>query len=104
MPFVGRDRSIVPSSTSNLGESQLDTPDLSLVAETIFTDNLQFGIAEEKLDEGTTDISRDKLLLSGQDGHTDEPTRRLIQKLAITAVDLCLKAMQLTSTRDLVGL
>jgi hypothetical protein len=25
----------------------------------------------------TADVSRDKLLLSGQDGRTDEPTRRL---------------------------
>ncbi len=66
----------IPGSASNFGQSKLDTPDFSLVAETIFTDDLQLGIAIVMLEE-TIDISRDKLLLSGQDGRTDEPTRML---------------------------
>lgn len=37
----------IPGSTTNLGESQLDTPDLTLVAETILSDNLQFGVPRE---------------------------------------------------------
>jgi hypothetical protein len=34
----------VPSSTTNLRECELDTPHLTLVAETVFADNLQFGV------------------------------------------------------------
>jgi hypothetical protein len=34
----------IPSSTTNLGEGELDTPHLTLVAETVFADNLQFGV------------------------------------------------------------
>jgi len=66
----------VPSSTSNLGQSELDTPDLSLVSQTIFTDDLEFGVAVEVL-ERTIDLGRDKLLLSGLEEHTDERTRML---------------------------
>lgn len=36
-------------STTDLGQGKLDTPDLPLVAETIFTDGLQFGIAGNKM-------------------------------------------------------
>jgi hypothetical protein len=35
----------IPSSTTNLGEGKLDTPHLTLVAEAVFADDLQFGIA-----------------------------------------------------------
>lgn len=35
----------VPGSTTNLGEGELDTPDLTLVAETVLADSLQLGIA-----------------------------------------------------------
>jgi hypothetical protein len=35
----------IPSSTSNLGEGQLDTPDLTLVAQTILANELEFGVA-----------------------------------------------------------
>lgn len=34
-------------STTDLGERKLDAPDLSLVAETIFTNSLQFRVSEE---------------------------------------------------------
>jgi hypothetical protein len=53
----------IPSSTTNLGERKLDAPHLTLVAEAVFADNLQFGIAVMRL--GTVDLSRGKLLLSG---------------------------------------
>lgn len=66
----------LPSSTSNLGQSKLDTPDLSLVSQTIFTDDLEFGVAVEVL-ERTIDLSRGKQLLSGLEEHTDERTRML---------------------------
>jgi hypothetical protein len=34
----------IPSSTTNLGEGELDTPDLTLVAETVLSNELQFGV------------------------------------------------------------
>jgi hypothetical protein len=34
----------VPSSTTNLGQSKLDSPDLTLVAEAILADKLQLGV------------------------------------------------------------
>lgn len=39
----------IPSSTTDLGQSQHDTPDLTLVAETIFADELQLRVAVESL-------------------------------------------------------
>jgi len=39
----------LPGSTTNLGESKLDTPDFTLVAETIFSNELQLGIPETGL-------------------------------------------------------
>ena len=42
----------VPSSTTNLGEGKLDTPDLSLVAETILANELQFRVAVDMLEDG----------------------------------------------------
>lgn len=38
----------IPSSTTDLGQSKLDTPDLTLVAQAIFADNLQFRITVDK--------------------------------------------------------
>lgn len=60
-----------PGSTTNLGEGELDTPDLTLVAETIFANELQLGVPEREI----SDMNRDKLLYSGQ--LTDEQTRKL---------------------------
>lgn len=34
----------IPGSTTNLGESELDTPDLTLVAQTILANKLQLGV------------------------------------------------------------
>ena len=34
----------IPGSTTNLGESELDAPDLTLVAETILSDNLELRV------------------------------------------------------------
>lgn len=34
----------LPGSTTNLGQSELDAPDLTLVAQTILADKLQFGV------------------------------------------------------------
>ena len=34
----------LPSSTTNLGQSQTDTPDLTLVAEAILANELQLGV------------------------------------------------------------
>jgi len=35
----------LPSSTTDLGQGELNTPDLTLVAQTVFADDLQFGVA-----------------------------------------------------------
>ena len=35
---------ILPSSTTDLGEGELDTPDLTLVAESILSNELQLGV------------------------------------------------------------
>jgi len=45
-----------PSSSTNLGQSQLDAPHLALVLETILADGLQFGITT-KLDTAIRDLS-----------------------------------------------
>lgn len=45
----------VPSSTTDLGECELNTPHLALVAESVFTDDLQFRVAIAVLD--TVDLS-----------------------------------------------
>ena len=66
----------LPGGTTNLGKSELDTPDFTLVAKTIFSDSLQFRITRRNM-LGPFDISRDELLLSGQDERTDERIRRL---------------------------
>lgn len=34
----------IPGSTTDLGQSQHDTPDLTLVAQSIFADSLQLGV------------------------------------------------------------
>ena len=38
-----------PSSTTDLGQSELDTPDLALVAQAVLADNLQFRVTSERL-------------------------------------------------------
>jgi hypothetical protein len=40
----------IPGSTSDFGQSKLDTPDLSLVSQTVFADDFQLGIAVVMLD------------------------------------------------------
>jgi hypothetical protein len=39
----------IPSSTTDLGEGELDTPHLALVAQTELADGLEFSITIEKL-------------------------------------------------------
>lgn len=39
----------IPSSTTNLGKGELDTPHLTLVAKTVLADGLQFGVTIEGL-------------------------------------------------------
>jgi hypothetical protein len=39
----------IPSSTTNLGKGELDTPHLTLVAKTELADDLQFGVTIEGL-------------------------------------------------------
>lgn len=44
MSAVAATRSLVPGSTTNLRQGELDTPDLALVAETILANELEFGV------------------------------------------------------------
>src|SRR4051812_21176678 len=56
----------LPGGTTNLGQSQLDSPDLALVAETILADELQLGITNPTL-TSDSDISgaRSRSVASG---------------------------------------
>ena len=47
----------IPRSTTNLGQREHDAPDLTLVAEAIFADDLQFGVARIIMLEKTIDVS-----------------------------------------------
>ena len=38
----------IPSSTTDLGEGELDTPHLALVAQAVLADSLEFSITSEK--------------------------------------------------------
>ena len=40
----------IPGSTTDLGEGELDAPDLTLVAETVLADSLQLSVAGCTLD------------------------------------------------------
>ncbi|KAH9824561.1 40S ribosomal protein S9-B [Teratosphaeria destructans] len=46
-----RDKSVqcIPGSTTDLGEGELDTPHLTLVAQTVLADNLQLGVTVDML-------------------------------------------------------
>ena len=39
----------IPGSTTDLGQGELDTPDLTLVAQTVLADDLQFGVTVDML-------------------------------------------------------
>jgi hypothetical protein len=72
--FNGR----IPSSTTDLGQSKLDTPHLTLVTQAVLADNLQFRVTRKTaLGTRTHDINRSTLLISGRRVLTDEPTRKL---------------------------
>lgn len=69
----------LPGSTTDLGQSQLDTPDLTLVAQTIFADELELSIPNPTLTNDVPDMKRSTLALSGLAGQsirTDELTRK----------------------------
>lgn len=38
----------IPRGTTNLGKGELDTPDLTLVAQTVLSDKLQLGITKNR--------------------------------------------------------
>lgn len=59
------DNGDVPGSTTNLGQSKLDTPDFTFVAQTVFTDDLEFGVAGKDVRREFLDVNRDPLMLSG---------------------------------------
>lgn len=65
MRLKGGNRNL-PSGTTNLGKSELDTPDLTLVAQTVLSDELQlgittFGVGKKKAIYVSLDISHNRL-------------------------------------------
>lgn len=84
----------LPGSTTNLGEGELDTPDLTLVPETVLADELQLGVPisqaqlaslllyllRRSLDMNSTRARRlrhDRAFSGREEVRTDEPTRRV---------------------------
>ena len=58
---------IVPGSTTNLGESKLDSPHFSLVSQAVLADELQFGVTGIGASVSITlDLNRGKLVFSGR--------------------------------------
>lgn len=57
--FAGRARN-VPGSSTNLGQGELDTPHLALVAQAVLADNLQFRVTIEEKKQLGTDFTRHK--------------------------------------------
>ena len=56
-----------PSSTTNLGQSQTDSPDLTLVAQAILSNELQLRVTIMLCQSRVTiDLNRVKLLFSGR--------------------------------------
>lgn len=47
-PMRRTSKGVLPSSTTDLGQSKLDTPDLTLVAQTVLADDLQFRVTIEE--------------------------------------------------------
>jgi hypothetical protein len=66
----------LPGSTTDLGEGKLDTPDFTLVSETVLANELQFGVPRTCL-ELCSDMYEVKPRHSGQ--LTDEQTRMLLK-------------------------
>ena len=55
----------IPGSTTNLGQGKLDTPDLTLVAETVLANELQLGVTTKcrmSVFFGSNDLSREQAL------------------------------------------
>ena len=48
---------LLPGGTTDLGEGELHAPHLTLVAQAIFADGLQLGVAVAEVRMGTTDMS-----------------------------------------------
>ena len=58
----------IPGGTTNLGEGEHDTPHLTLVAKTIFSDELQLSVpVKAMLDGDLRHEAENQLLLSGRD-------------------------------------
>jgi hypothetical protein len=83
-------RSNLPGSTTDLGQSQLDTPDLALVAQTILADELQLGVPTEQLTQ-VPDVSgaSSRSVAMGVYVQTSrlERTTRDAVRLGVAAVD-----------------
>lgn len=60
-------RSLIPGSTTDLGQSQTDSPDLTLIAQAILADELKLGVTIIIGQSWfTIDLNRVKLLFSGR--------------------------------------
>ena len=100
----------VPSRTTNLGESEHDTPHLTLVAETIFADNLQLGVAVTFIVRRMISDMKHRQASAQWPGYTyrraDSNAVRVLSVASFTlgGEQKSTARILLTSTRDLVGL
>jgi hypothetical protein len=67
----------IPSSTSDFGQSQLHTPHLTLVAQAIFTNNLQLRVSVNIVRLSSVDMKQRQAAAQWPRVRTDEPTRML---------------------------
>jgi hypothetical protein len=77
----------IPGSTTDLGEGEHDAPHLTLVAETIFADKLQFGVTVRTLEISDLNGARSRLVAMGDYAQTSslEWTTRYFVRLGVAA-------------------
>ena len=67
----------VPSSTTDLGESEHNAPHFTLVTKTIFPYDLEFGVPEAEVNFCSIDMSRASSCFNGREILTNERPRKL---------------------------
>jgi hypothetical protein len=69
----------IPSSTTNLRQRKLDTPHLTLVAQAVFADDLEFGIAVMRLGNRRLEQRQAAAQWPCVMSRTDVPTRTVVE-------------------------
>ena len=67
----------VPSSTTNLRESEHNAPHFTLITKTIFPNDLEFGVPGVEVNFCPIDMSRASSCFSGREVLTNERPRKL---------------------------